>query len=112
MLIRSVEFNRRRPWLPVDEEFCYGAAQNHQGFNMSDSEKMARWRFGAAVLLFASLAGCINAAQYRLMQGETMGTYYRINTPRRRLADPVSLRCINYWANLTKVCRPTLLIQS
>lgn len=45
---------------------------------MSDSEKMARWRFGAAVLLFASLAGCDNAAQYRLMQGETMGTYYRI----------------------------------
>ena len=56
--------------------------------NMSNSVAVAFWRCGAAVVLLASLLACDNAGQYRLMQGETMGTYYRIQYAHNSACQP------------------------
>ena len=59
---------------------------------------------GDSELRFALASGRLcNAAQYRLIQGETMGTYYRIQYARRRLP-PSQFTVDQLLGNLTKVC--------
>lgn len=40
--------------------------------------QIALWRVACLVPVLAIVSGCADGANYRVMQGETMGTYYRI----------------------------------
>ena len=55
---------------------------------MSWLRQIASQRYGFMVLLYLPLLGCEVGSEYRAMQGDTMGTYYRIQYAQQQSCQP------------------------
>jgi thiamine biosynthesis lipoprotein len=55
---------------------------------MSWLRQIASQRYGFMILLYLPLVGCEDGSQYRAMQGDTMGTYYRIQYAQQQSCQP------------------------